>query len=257
MDNDQSLTKKQKREAKKMAKLEQKSLSQKQSGLKKFSIYGIIAVVLAAIIGLWWTNRIVVTPEDLAIEPGKINQSDNVKGNPEAQVIITEYSDFQCPACAYYSPLLKQVLDAYPTEVALVYRHFPLKQIHFKAEAAARASQAAAIQGKFWEMHDKLFEQQESWAQNAKSNQMFAQYAQDMGLNRDQFERDMNSKTVKARVQRDYLHALALQVNSTPTIYINDQKVDNPSSVEAFKAIIDPLLGKPESTPSASPEANE
>jgi protein-disulfide isomerase len=257
MDNDQSLTKKQKREAKKLAKLEQKNLSQKQGGLKKFTAYGIVAAVLLAIVGFWWTNRVVVTPEQLTIAPGLIDASDNVKGNPQARVIITEYSDFQCPACAYYAPLLKQVLDAYPDEVALVYRHFPLKQIHFKAEASARASQAAAIQGKFWEMHDKLFEQQESWAQNAKSNQLFADYAQSLGLNRDQFERDMNSKETKARVQRDYLHSLALQINSTPTIYINDQKVDNPSSVEAFKAIIDPLLGAADSTPSATAQPGE
>ncbi len=257
MDNDQSLTKKQKREAKKMAKLEQKNLSQNQSKFKKFSMYGIVVAIILGLVGLWWTNRVVVTADDLAIEPGKMSQNDNVKGDPQAKVVITEYSDFQCPACAYYAPLLKQVLDAYPEGVALIYRHFPLKQIHFKAEAAARASQAAANQGKFWEMHDKLFEQQESWAQNAKSNQMFGEYAQELGLNRDQFENDMGSKTVKARVQRDYLHALSLQVDSTPTIYVNDQKIENPTSVEAFKAIIDPLLGRSESTPSAVLETAE
>lgn len=257
MDNDQSLTKKQRREAKKLAKLEQKSQTQKQGAFKKFSIYGIVLLIVAAIVGLWWTNRVVVTAEDLAIEPGKIDARDNVKGNPQAQVIITEYSDFQCPACAYYAPLLKQVLDAYPDEVALVYRHFPLKQIHFKAEAAARAAEAAAKQGKFWEMHDQLFAGQEAWTQSAKSSQMFAEYAEAIGLNRDQFDNDVNSKEIKSRVQRDYLHALSLQVNSTPTLYVNDQKIENPSSVEAFKAIIDPLLGRPESTPSGTVQPTE
>ncbi len=257
MDNDQSLTKKQRREAKKLAKIEQKSQSQKQGTLKKLSVYGTILLVVAALIGLWWTNRIVVTAEDLAIEPGKIDARDNVKGDPQAKVVITEYSDFQCPACAFYAPLIKQVLEAYPQDVAVVYRHFPLKQIHFKAEAAARAAQAAAKQGKFWEMHDKLFEQQEAWAQSAKSQQLFAQYAEAIGLNRDQFASDLKSKEVKSRVQRDYLHALSLQVNSTPTLYVNGEKIENPSSVEAFKTLIDPLLGRGESTPSGAVQPTE
>lgn len=94
----------------------------------------------------------------------EITDPEHTKGSENPKVIIVEFSDFQCPACAGFTPFMEQVLNDYPENVALQYRHFPLDMIHPYADAAARAAEAAAAQGKFWEMHDLLFERQQDWS---------------------------------------------------------------------------------------------
>jgi protein-disulfide isomerase len=167
---------------------------------------------------------------------------DWVKGNPDAEVVIVEYADLQCPACKLYSSVMSDLAVKYASEAAFVYRHFPLKQIHLQAVTAAHAAEAAGLQGKFWEMHDKLFETQELWSNNRGAKNMFADYAGELGLDVERFKRDMNSKEVRAKVEAHYLNGLENRLNSTPSFFINGERIENPQGLEAFSQLIDQKL---------------
>ena len=164
--------------------------------------------------------------------------SDHVKGNPEATLTLVEYSDFQCPACAAYYPMLKQLTSDFSEEVKFVYRHFPLRQSHRNAEAAARAAVAAARQDRFWPMHDLLFENQARWAETRLAKDEFIEYASTLGLNLDQFRADLDSDETKRQVQDDYASGLKSDVKGTPTFFLNGQKLINPQSYDDFRNLI-------------------
>lgn len=170
-----------------------------------------------------------------------IDESDHIKGPANAKVTIVEWSDFQCPACKAYAPVVNTIALMYPNDVRIVYKHFPLKSIHLRAEIAARASAAASIQGSFWEMADKLFAGQDIWSKE-RGTETFEKYAKELGLNTDKFKQDLESDASKKIVDDDYNQGLDLGLNSTPTFYVNGKKIQNPDSVDAFKAIIESEL---------------
>ena len=163
---------------------------------------------------------------------------DWVKGNSESKVSLVEYSDFQCPACGLYYPLVKQLTAEFGDRIEFTYRHFPLSQIHPNADIAARAAEAAGKQEKFWEMHDKLFENQRTWSGARDAKKLFIEYAGSLGLNTVQFEEDMDSREVKEKVRLDYKTGIDSGVNSTPTFFLNGKKIINPKSYDEFKTII-------------------
>ena len=167
-----------------------------------------------------------------------ITIEDRVKGNKNAVVKLVEYSDFQCPACGAYYPIVKQLMDEYGDKVKFTYKHFPLRRIHANADLAARAAEAAGVQGKFWEMHDMIFENQEKWSE-ARAQSIFVGYAKDLGLGADKFKKDLSSKEVKAKVQNDFEEGIALGVNSTPSFFLNGEKLSGIKSYEEFKNIIE------------------
>lgn len=180
----------------------------------------------------------------------EVSAEDWVKWDSGAEVTLTEYSDFQCPACASYFPLINSVGEEYGDKVRFVYRHFPLTSIHFNAVAAARAAEAAGMQGKFWEMHDLLFQTQELWAPMSASEaeSVFAGYARDrLGLNVDQYIADFESDEVEDKVAEAQTSALRLGINSTPTFYLNGEKIRNPSDIEGFRTLLDEALLNAES----------
>jgi protein-disulfide isomerase len=172
--------------------------------------------------------------------PSPISTADHVRGSADAPVTIIEYSDFQCPACALYYPLVEKVLNESTTTVRFVYRHFPLyPQPHKNANIAAYASEAAGLQGKFWEMYQLLFENQKSWENLADPMSVYEGYATRIGLNVESFKKDIASDGVKKKVQTDKDEAIALGVNSTPTFFVNGRAIVNPQGYEAFKKLID------------------
>ncbi len=187
------------------------------------------------------------TTSSTKYELGVWNQVDNVKGvdpkvSSTTSVVIMEYSDFECPACRSYYPVVRQLVQEYGDRVTFVYRHFPLINIHANAEFAARATQASAKQGKFWEMHDLLFQKQEEWAKEADISKLFESYATLLGLNVDQFKIDFVSKEVKDFVKAQRVHALTSGIQGTPTFFIEGKKIENPNSLEAFRALIEEAL---------------
>ncbi len=160
-----------------------------------------------------------------------------------AKVTIVEFSDFQCPACAAAFPVVKKVELDYGNNINFVYRHFPLPQ-HKNGFKAALAAEAAGVQGKFWEMHDKLFENQDTWGELDNPADTFTGYAKDLGLETAKFGQDMNDKKLSDKVNRDQADGTTLGVNSTPTFIINNQKFPGVLSYAEFKSKIDEELNK-------------
>lgn len=161
----------------------------------------------------------------------------HVKGNPEAGVVLVEYSDFQCPACAQFYPYVKDILSEYPDDIRFEYRHFPLINIHPQAVPAARAAEAAGQQGKFWEMHDKLFEEQNTWAKGSGAGAYFNQYAEEIGLDVNLFRRHLNSSTLHGVVDDSFEDARVRGFSGTPTFLLNDEVMDF-TTFDEFRAAI-------------------
>lgn len=166
-----------------------------------------------------------------------IDPNDRVAGNKDAKIILVEYSDFECPACAAYHPFVKQLVEEMGNDFAFIYRHFPLQQ-HKHAKLAAYAAEAAGNQGKFWEMHDMLFEHQKDWSSTDTARETFIGYADSLGIDRAQFEKDMDSDAVKDKVSDNYSSGVKLRVAGTPSFFLNGKKMEAFRSYEEFKTII-------------------
>lgn len=171
-----------------------------------------------------------------------ISTADHVKGATESAITLIEYSDFQCPACGSYFPIAKQLINEYGDRIRFVYRHFPLRQIHKNADSAAHAAEAASRQNKFWDMHDLLFEFQDEWANETNPTDLYINYAESLNLDIEQFTTDLENKDIKDRVNEDYLNALELGVNSTPTFFLNGKQLETPRSYDSFKQIVEEEL---------------
>lgn len=196
----------------------------------------IIAVIAIGILyAAWIATSQSQTPQIVDI---KISKTDHVKGNRDAKVILVEYSDLQCPACRAYFPIVKEVLKARENDVFFVYRHYPLS-IHKHANAAAYAAEAAGKQDKFWQMHDLLFENQDEWAEAKDSQKLFEAYAEELKLNLKKFRADMRSKEIKKGVDADIASGNKVGVGSTPTFFLNGEKLRNPRSPQEFIDLIE------------------
>jgi formate-nitrite transporter family protein len=134
--------------------------------------------------------------------------------------------------------MVKQLAEEVGDDVTIVYRHFPLTSIHPNAEPAARAAEAAALQGKFWDMHDMLFEKQRFWSEERDPKQLFVRYASDLGLNTEQFESDISTGAVRDKVDNDRRSGARAAVNGTPTFFLNGQRLDNPRSYDELRTAI-------------------
>lgn len=169
----------------------------------------------------------------------RLTDADHVQGSASAKVVLIEYSDFQCPACGAYYPIVKQLGQTFSDELAIVYRHFPLRSIHKNADIAARAAEASGKQDKFFEIHDLLFEQQEAWSDLIDPTETFVGYATKLGLDLERFRNDLRSDSTKDRVNRDYQSGIAARVQGTPTFFLNGKKINNPRSFEEFRKLIE------------------
>lgn len=171
--------------------------------------------------------------------------SEHVTGKTDSKVNLTEYGDFQCPACKSYYPIVKQIKETYGDRIAFQFRHYPLVQIHPNAFLGSRAAEAAGKQGKFFEMHDLLYENQDTWASSSNPNTILESYAQQLGLNMDQYKADASSAAVADIINADVRAGQALGANSTPTFVINGKKLDkNPTSIDEFNKLIDDALAQ-------------
>ena len=157
----------------------------------------------------------------------------------EGKAVLVEFSDFQCPACGMYYPVVKQLKSEFGDKLKVVYKHFPLRTIHKNADLAARSSEVALIQGKFWEMHDLIFENQKDWADSGKALSIFTDYALSLGLDQEKFLADINLNSVFDKVNSDYQEGIQLKVNGTPTFFLNGKKITNPKSYDEFKQLIE------------------
>ncbi len=173
-----------------------------------------------------------------------LDESDWTKGSKTPKATLVEYSDFQCPACGAYYPMLEEMFAEYKDKISFTYRHFPLPQ-HKNALPAAYASEAAGIQGKFWEMADLLFKNQADWSESVSAQITFEGYAQKLGLNMAKYKADVKSDGIKSKVARDLQSGKLSQVNQTPTFFINGKKSGTPRSAEELKALIEYAITHP------------
>lgn len=173
-----------------------------------------------------------------------VTEADWVQGPASAPVTLIEYSDFQCPACAGTEPLVRLLKEGYGDRIRIVYRHFPLTSIHDKAQITAEAAEAAGAQGKFWEMHDLLFERQGEWAHLPVDQmpQVLAGYAKELGLNVDRFTRDLQAHTFQAKVTGQYQDATAMGLPGTPSFILNGRFVPNNGYLPT---LVDEILARP------------
>lgn len=198
----------------------------RNKNLKRIGLWVGVFVVLAGMV--WGLAKMAsgpVTDSGSSLTKG-VTSSDHLYGKAGAKVTLVEYSDFQCPACAQFYPVIKSVEQKFGNDIEFVYRYYPLPS-HDKSQIAARAAEAAAIQGKFWEMHDKLFEGQNSWSSAADPVAIFTDYAVSLGINKDKFLSDMNSSSTKARIERDIQSGTDSGVDATPTFFLNGKKITN------------------------------
>jgi protein-disulfide isomerase len=157
-------------------------------------------------------------------EPG--SNPPRLRGNPNAKVVIEEFGDFQCPPCALLHPDLKKLEAEYGDKLAVVFRNNPLP-MHKHAYDAARAAEAAGLQGRFFEMHDLLYENQKAWESAPDPRADFVNYARQLGLNVGQFQSDMVGPIVNSRVALDLRRGESLGVTGTPTLFLNGRRLDN------------------------------
>jgi protein-disulfide isomerase len=207
-------------------------------------IFSVIAVVVLGLVGLAVMKH-ASAPNVTQEVAAEVGASEWVKGNPDAEVSIIEYADFQCPACAAYHEVPDQYLESFDGKVNLVFRHYPLP-FHQHALAAALAAEAAGKQGKFWEMQDLLFETQKEWTNATDGKSVFRGFAEDLGLNMDQYDADLKDKTLRAKVEQDIKTGRALEVPGTPSFFIDGERIDNINNAPAVEAMISAALARAE-----------
>lgn len=177
------------------------------------------------------------TSQSSALE---IKANDWVSGTSTAKVTLVEYLDFECEACGAFYPIVTQLKEEYKDDVRLVVRYFPLPG-HKNSRTAAHAVEAAGKQGKFWEMYNILFTKQSEWGeQRVASQDQFEKYAVEAGVaNIDQWKKDAVSDEVKKRVEDSYKEAVSLNLQGTPSFFLNGKRIENPKDYEAFKLLIE------------------
>ncbi len=169
---------------------------------------------------------------------GDAQPSNHIFGKGTKNVTLVEYGDFQCPICGSYFPIVKQVKEDFKNDIHFQFRSFPLPQ-HQNAFAAHRAAEAASLQGKFWEMHDLLYANQQSWSSISDSYSVFEAYAKSLGLDITKFKQDFDSSAVNAVINADQKAGVDLGVDGTPTFFLDGKKMDpRPTSVKEFEAAI-------------------
>ncbi len=189
----------------------------------------------------------------LAASEASGNIADHVKGKEDGKVLIVEYGDYQCPSCKSAFPNVETLMDEYGDRVALVFRNFPLTSIHPNAKSAAAAAESAGLQGKYWEMHDLLYTNQDSW-KNLNTTQRtdaFVDMASQIGLNTEKFKTDLSSSDVNKKISFDMSLGKANSAAATPTFFVNGEKLDETTAggivqgdLTAIKAKLDKLLAE-------------
>lgn len=213
----------------------------------KFGLFGRIATILAAIVfivaGMAWIGNAQDHANDPQMLSIPVTDSDWFEGGKDAAVVLVEYSDFQCPACGAYFPVVRGLTEAYGNKLKIVYRNYPLTSLHPNAQLAAQAAEASGIQGKFFPMHDLLFGNQEIWSKETDPTAIFVSYATSLGLDVEKFKTDLTGKDVIDAIKNDVNGGDAAKVSATPTFFLNGAQITkNPQGLEPFKALIDAAL---------------
>jgi protein-disulfide isomerase len=234
--------------------------------MKRLLPFLIILAVLGVALGsAWYMRRAANTPAGVAgagnsspvpgapsrptastiTAPGAVPP--HTKGPPTAPVTIEEFGDFECPPCALLHPVLKTMENEFGGRIRIIFREYPLVPNHQHALYAASAAEAAALQGKFWEMHHKLYENQKTWHEAFDVRPIFDDYAKQIGLDLERFKRDINSDGVARRITEDGKRGRSLNVKGTPSVFMNGREVPFETIMDAgrFRTAITAELSNP------------
>ncbi len=220
----------------------------KKQGIRKY--LPTILIVTAVVLVVGFVIFAMTRPESSKQATGPVTAEDlaqlkvgNTQGNPNSKVVVTEFGDYQCPACGQWHPFLHDtLLPAYNSKILFVFKNYPLS-MHKNAQAASQAAEAAALQNKFWEMHDKLYNTQKDWENESDPTGRFEGYAKEIGLNIDQYKKDFDSNVVKDKIKADVALGDKLGLPGTPSFLINGV-LQSPKSFADLQTAIDQALAQ-------------
>lgn len=248
------LTKKQFKELRKLEKMQAHSLESKNSTVKWIAIAIVSALFLLLFVGIIVVAKNKNKPQT---ENGAVKFSNSghtrmlTKEGKDASIsasqatraiTMVEYGDFQCPACKAYHPLVLDLLKAYPEQLKLIFKNYPLTAVHRNAMAAAIAAEAAGKQGKFFGFVDMVYEKQLEWSELDNPQGKFEEYIKALGLSVEQFKKDQQDKAITNLINDERNEGIQNGVTGTPSFFINGKKIENPANLDAFKKIIDAEL---------------
>lgn len=220
---------------------------------KSWIIFIIITVgILAALVAFSDNSKLDVSKVDInAIQTANSQDGDigdHVTGKDGSKVILIEYGDFQCPPCASAYPVVKSITDQYKDQMQFVFRNFPITEAHPNAKAATGTAEAAGLQGKYWQMYDKIYETQTDWSDLSitERSKFFENLANEIGLDIKKFNADLSSSSISEKINYDIALGKKAGVDATPTFYLNGKKLTTAdyNSETKFKETINAELNK-------------
>jgi protein-disulfide isomerase len=235
MDQNRPMTKQERKQARRLERLAQESSGKGSNFLQWIIILG------GSLLFVLFFGLLVFLIKQNQNKPVVLSSAGFTKGAETAAVHLVEFGDFQCPACRAYEPFVRTVMKDFDGKVKFTYKHFPLSG-HANAVLAAKAAEAAGAQGKFWEMHDWLFDNQDLWAAltGADAREKFTEVAGNLKLDLDRFNKDLDNTKLAEKITSQQNEGVEAGVNSTPTFFINNKKVDkNPSDYDGFKKLLE------------------
>ena len=227
----------------------------------------IIVVVILVFVGIFaFSGKANNNPTN-----GNGSLSQHIEGLGQDHVTLVEYGDFECPYCGQYYPIVKQLQAEYNNQITFQFRNFPLTSIHPNAFAGARAAEAAGLQGKYWQMHDLLYEQNElyynsneaagTWVGASNPQTYFDQYASQLGLNMTKFNQDYDSNEVNGIINADMAEGNKLGIDATPTFLINGKQINVGENIADFQKLINAAIasqaGKASSSTTSAGTTNQ
>lgn len=231
------LTKRERKELRRQEKATEEQARERSKAARKWMKRLTIMLIIAGSIGgiFWYASGRPAVPTNELLT---VVADDWMKGNKDAPVTVVEYLDFECEACGAYYPVVKRLSEEFENEVRFISRYFPLPG-HKNSMTSALAVEAAGRQGKYWEMHNIVFENQRDWGERqAPDPKIFENYARQIGLDMDQYGKDIALQELKDRIERDRRSGQKLNLQGTPSFFLNGEKIENPRGYEDFKTLL-------------------
>lgn len=233
---EERLTKKERIAQRKLEELSKMEETKSASNMKW------IVIAAASFLFLAFFVFAIVASKEKTVAPVTLSSTSGWStGNLSSNVTLTEFGDFQCPACGVFEPTFEQIVSNYSKKIKVVFKEFPLKAAHPNGMAAAVAAEAAGKQGKFWEYHNLLYSKQDEWSPIPDPTDQFIKYAISLKLDSGKFKTDLTNKDISAKVDAQENEGISVGVNSTPSIFINGVLQQN-KDYDSLKKEIDKLL---------------
>jgi Protein-disulfide isomerase len=225
-----------KAELRKINREEKRKRAERRQRWASWGFKAALALLIPLVLFVFWQGW---NAGSAALPPAEVGASDHVKGNADSNITLTIYGDFQCPACKVETQILERAWPRISDKVRVVFRHYPL-DIHRHAFLAARYAEAAGRQGKFWELHDVFYANQELWSSAADATPLFDEYARSVGLDLDKLKADLNTSEVRDKVLADQRGGTRAGVRATPSLFLNGRLLArNPASVTELVDLIE------------------